>query len=131
MQEKIKEYLELENTIFEIKSKIFEYKKYLLLLNFDYFTDISFNYNYEYYHSMPKIKKLFTIKNNMLSKIHILNILSKQKLDLEFLNRQSTIKLNLLKNEIIHFIPNQNIKKFISKIIFILLSFNDYIYYSK
>ena len=115
MQEKIKEYLELENTIFEIKSKIFEYKKYLLLLNFDYFTDISFNYNYEYYHSMPKIKKLFTIKNNMLSKIHILNILSKQKLDLEFLNRQSTIKLNLLKNEIIHFIPNQNIKKFISK----------------
>jgi len=115
MQNKIKEYLELENNILEIKSKLLEYKKYILVLNFDYFTDISFNYNYDYYHSIPKIKNLYFIKNDMITKIHILNKISKQKLDLEFLNRQNIIKLNLLKNQIIDFIPNQNIKKYISK----------------
>ena len=115
MQNKIREYLELENNISEIKIKLLEYKKYISVLDFDYFTDISFNYNYDYYQSIPKTKNLFSNKDDILPKIHLLNKLSKQKLDLEFLNRQNIVKLNLLKNEIINFIPNQNIKKYISK----------------
>ena len=120
MQEKIKMYLEIENNIFDIKHQLLKYNQLLNSIKYiigkNYNTNISYNHNYDFYHAISKINhKNIIIDNTILNKIHVLNKLSKQKLDLEFLNRQNIVKLNLLKNEIINFIPNQNINKYISK----------------
>lgn len=123
MQEKIKMYLEIENNIFDIKHQLLKYNQLLNSIKYiignNYNTNISYNHNYDFYHAISKINhKNIIIDNTILNKIHVLNKLSKQKLDLEFLNRQNIVKLNLLKNDIINNISDQKIKKYISKRIF-------------
>jgi hypothetical protein len=102
MQEKIKMYLEIENNIFDIKHQLLEYNQLLNSIKYiignNYNTNISYNHNYDFYHAISKINhKTITIDNTILNKIHVLNKLSKQKIDLEFFNRQNIVKLNLLK----------------------------------
>ena len=123
MQEKIKMYLEIENNIFDIKHQLLEYNQLLNYIKYiignNYNTNISYNHNYDFYHAISKINhKNITIDNTILNKIHVLNKLSKKKIDLEFLNRQNIVKLNLLKNDIINNISDQKIKKYMSKRIF-------------
>lgn len=123
MQEKIKMYLEIENNIFDIKHQLLEYNQLLNSIKYiignNYNTNISYNHNYDFYHAISKINhKTITIDNTILNKIHVLNKLSKQKIDLEFFNRQNIVKLNLLKNDIINNISDQKIKKYMSKRIF-------------
>ena len=96
----IEEYVNIDKNINLIKNNINKYKKLLQIINFNYYTDISFDSNY-YNNIKFKIPNT-TINNTFINNIHILNQLSKNILDLQLSYRQNIIKLNSLKNYIIN-----------------------------
>jgi len=100
----IEDYINTEKNIKTIKNNINKYKQLLQIINFNYYTDISFDYNF---YNNIKFKIPNSIINNaFLNNIHILNKLSRNILDLQLSYRQNIIKLNSLKNYIITNVDN-------------------------
>ena len=102
-------FFKLENDIKLINDKLSIIDKLEEIIIITYNTNIYWDKNYEFYRKnkiIPNIK----INKLLFNEIKNINLLCKQKSDLEFIFRKKKIKINKIKNNIINNIINNNIQ---------------------